>query len=286
MTYRDGAGHLYELYWVGAAPVAGWDVTAAAGAPPAAGDPAVFYCESTNTKHIVYVGPSGHLFDISWVPGGPPTFVDLTIAALAPRAAAGRPSVFTLRDPLVRYAVFRGVDDQIHEIQWTAPGWDTAMRQEGWRWCNKCQGLFFGPEVAASSCPAGGTHAPPEQTGSYDYQLPFDVSGDLRAQGGWRWCNKCQGLYFGPSVAGSRCPAGGPHAAADQSGSADYGLPHGMTGGTSRQPGWRWCNKCQGLYYGPNVGAARCPAGDAHAPFEVTGSLDYVVPHASTAVIT
>jgi hypothetical protein len=48
---------------------------------------------------------------------------------------------------------------------------NTSNSQGDWRWCNKCQGLFYGGNVAASRCPTGGTHAPAAQSGSFDYRL-------------------------------------------------------------------------------------------------------------------
>jgi hypothetical protein len=33
-----------------------------------------------------------------------------------------------------------------------------AITQDGWRWCHKCEGLFYGPRQALSVCPAGGAH--------------------------------------------------------------------------------------------------------------------------------
>jgi hypothetical protein len=43
------------------------------------------------------------------------------------------------------------------------------------------------------------------------------------AQGNWRWCHKCQGLWFAGSPATEKkpCPAGGEHS---QDGSGDYRL--------------------------------------------------------------
>jgi hypothetical protein len=46
----------------------------------------------------------------------------------------------------------------------------TAQTQTAWQWCNKCQGLFYGPNQAASVCPAGGQHG---GNASYDYSLLF-----------------------------------------------------------------------------------------------------------------
>lgn len=42
--------------------------------------------------------------------------------------------------------------------------------QSGWRYCNKCTGLFFGPQAAESYCPAGGRH---DGIKSHSYDLPF-----------------------------------------------------------------------------------------------------------------
>ena len=87
--------------------------------------------------------------------------------------------------------------------------------QTNWWWCFKCQGLFFGPDsghVSASHCPAGGTH---DLLESSVYELWFSVSPpQIEPQPGWKWCAKCQGLFFGPDsghVSASRCPAGGTH---------------------------------------------------------------------------
>lgn len=44
--------------------------------------------------------------------------------------------------------------------------------QTGWRWCHKCQSLFYGPHQGVSRCPAGGTH---DQTGSGNYTLPITI---------------------------------------------------------------------------------------------------------------
>jgi hypothetical protein len=46
----------------------------------------------------------------------------------------------------------------------------TTTTQSGWRYCNKCLGLFYSPnKVSAGVCPAGGTHNP-AQSGDYSLQ--------------------------------------------------------------------------------------------------------------------
>ncbi len=278
VTYRATDGHLYELYWQGVNVVAPWDLTTASGAPEAVSDPAAYYSAATNTKHVFYVGPFRHVYEIWWPLGGAPSVVDLTVSGLAPRAA-DRPAAFTVDAAGTRHAVYRGLDDQIHEIRWAANPGEPAGRQGDWRWCNKCQGLYYGFGVATSHCPSGGTHAPAEQTGSFDYQLPHGAIAGANEQPDWRWCSKCQGLYYGPGVAASHCPTSGTHASAAESGSWNYHLPHDAPVNSPEQPDWRWCNKCQGLYYGPGVAASHCPTGGTHTPAAESGSWDYHLPY-------
>jgi hypothetical protein len=42
--------------------------------------------------------------------------------------------------------------------------------QENWRWCKKCEGLFYAGHATKGVCPAGGTHMP---EGSGNYRLLF-----------------------------------------------------------------------------------------------------------------
>jgi acetyl-CoA carboxylase beta subunit len=98
--------------------------------------------------------------------------------------------------------------------------------QRNWRWCSKCQGLWYSTHPSGSQgvCPAGGTHI---KAGSGDYALFGDSDGNfsttVMAQRNWRWCNKCQGLWYSAASQNTNgvCPAGGTHT---KSGSADYAL--------------------------------------------------------------
>jgi hypothetical protein len=135
--------------------------------------------------------------------------------------------------------------------------------QDNWRWCHKCQGLFFGGNPG-SHCPAGGAH---DSAGSGDYFLVLNTDGAF-GQANWRWCHKCQGMFFGGNP-GSHCPAGGAH---DSAGSGNYTLLIGPVA-PPRQEGWRWCHKCQGFFFAPNPGS-HCPAGGAH---DAAGSGAYGV---------
>jgi hypothetical protein len=137
----------------------------------------------------------------------------------------------------------------------------TALRalymptQSNWRWCHKCQGLFFAGNPGAV-CPAGGAH---DGSLSGNYALIHSVGSGPDHQDNWRWCHKCQGMFFAGNP-GAVCPAGGAH---DGSLSGNYTMLHNVGAGAGLQDNWRWCHKCQGFFFGGNPGAV-CPAGGAH----------------------
>jgi hypothetical protein len=144
--------------------------------------------------------------------------------------------------------------------------WDAD--QSDWRWCNRCQGLFFAGNNTLGFCPAGGAH---NDTGSGDYALATSAKGqsDSNCQPGWSWCNRCQGLFFAGNNMFGICPApgDGPHS---NTGSGDYKLATSGNG----QSDWRWCNRCQGLFFAGNNTLGTCPAGGAHND---TSSGDYIL---------
>jgi len=118
VTYRGNDGHIYELWWIGEETVNPNGLTVGIGAPRAASDPVAYYDPGTNTKHVIYLAEDGHLHELWWSPGGSiPQDVDLTVAALA-APAAGKPMAFSMQSPGSQHVVYRGADDQIHEIYW------------------------------------------------------------------------------------------------------------------------------------------------------------------------
>ena len=139
--------------------------------------------------------------------------------------------------------------------------------QSNWRWCHKCQGLFFAGNPNPK-CPAGGAH---ENVGSGLYLLAHNLPATSGWQSDWRWCNKCQGLFFGGNP-NPKCPAGGAHV---KVGSGNYSLLHNAGLAPGQQADWRWCNKCQGLFFGGNPNP-KCPAGGAHVK---VGSGNYSLLH-------
>ncbi|KUR77825.1 hypothetical protein AQZ50_08575 [Novosphingobium sp. Fuku2-ISO-50] len=142
----------------------------------------------------------------------------------------------------------------------------SEVTQQGWRWCSKCQGMFYAASSGAMHmgvCPAGGNHI---QTGSGHYLEQTGIDDPKKSQAGWSWCNKCQGFFYSRASQGAggmgHCPAGGTHS---KDGSGNYIALIGEDG-PRQQGGWRWCDKCMGMFYSrASAGKGVCPAGGAHS---------------------
>jgi hypothetical protein len=151
-------------------------------------------------------------------------------------------------------------------------------QQPGWAWCDRCQGLFFKPFQGSSACPAGsGGHNGSESLAYYLYYGEPSSPGYTGVQAYWSWCDKCQGLFYGPFQGSSWCPAGGRHSSGSDSFSYDmqYGVYSSYENGTGWQEGWAWCDKCQGLFYLPFENSSYCPAGGQHDGSESYGGPGY-----------
>lgn len=120
--------------------------------------------------------------------------------------------------------------------------------ESNWRWCRKCQGLFYGGKPSKGMCPKGGAH---DATGSGNYTLALNTgSGET----GWMWCPTCMALYWGQGGSAGKCPAGGTH-----KGSFNFNYSLGLDGGIG-QGNWRWCHICQGLFFAGGGSIGVCPA--------------------------
>jgi hypothetical protein len=78
-------------------------------------------------------------------------------------------------------------------------------QQGDWRWCHKCQGLFFAGNPSQGVCPAD--YLPHDGSQSGHYAIVFDDGASLIGQTNWRWCPKCQGLFFAGHTDWGLCPA-------------------------------------------------------------------------------
>jgi hypothetical protein len=99
-------------------------------------------------------------------------------------------------------------------------------------------------------------------------------------QFGWRFCDKCFGMFFNgdadPKRKG-RCPAGDGHHAQGFVFKLPFDVPAAVG-----QPGWSFCDKCFGMFFdGDRVNKGRCPAGAAHNH----QGFAFVLPHDVPAVV-
>jgi len=135
--------------------------------------------------------------------------------------------------------------------------------------------MFYAGGASQGVCPADMHAHDGSQSAHYASVLGDDAQGQ---QGGWKWCAKCQGMFYaknditqpGGTVL-SVCPQDNfPH---DGRQSAHYAAVFG-SGAEGQQVGWRWCKKCQGMFYAGGSSHGVCPV-DKHA-HDGTHSASYV----------
>jgi hypothetical protein len=142
--------------------------------------------------------------------------------------------------------------------------------QEDWHFCSKCHVLFYDGYESKGYCAASGKH----EAAGYNFILRHNISETSTAQAGWRLCNKCQAMFY-QGAQGSEydqrrgvCAAGGKH---EPSG-YDFVIPHDVPETLTAQTDWRFCNKCQAMFYQGGQGSEYdqrrgvCAAGGEHEP--------------------
>ena len=123
IVYRGTDNNIHELWFKRDLTGGHWNyngqINVKAGSPAAAGDPAGFAWESDKTQHIVYRGSDNQIHELwfkhdglanQWAYGGA-----LSSNTHAP-AAAGNPMGYSWEDDHTQHVVYRGTDDQIHEL--------------------------------------------------------------------------------------------------------------------------------------------------------------------------
>lgn len=115
--YAATGGHVWQLAWVGNAPVQGRDLSAECGAPPATGNVTAYHHAPNDTRHVVYRRSDGHLHEIVVDGAGPPIHRDLTLAFGAPLAVED-PAAVSMASAGTQHVVFRAGDGHLYEILW------------------------------------------------------------------------------------------------------------------------------------------------------------------------
>jgi hypothetical protein len=129
--------------------------------------------------------------------------------------------------------------------------------QADWRFCNKCNGMFWNGTADKGRCPAGEGHIP--QGVLFSVHFDAGKAGNT-IQYDWRLCSKCYSLFFEGDPNKSVCATGGGHVAQG----FVFGLSHETPPGKN-QKDWRFCHKCHVLFWDGSPGKGRCPAGGGHA---------------------
>lgn len=140
----------------------------------------------------------------------------------------------------------------------------TISYQSGWKECSKCFCLFF-PDTESEGgtwngvCFDGLEHSP-SSVGTF--KIPFAGRGHV-GQTNWRYCFRCASLFFNGHQTKGHCPAdGGPHSSY---GSGNYELKHTTDTALDNIYAWRWCRKCEQLFYCPFAECStRCNKGGGH----------------------
>ncbi|MFD8974900.1 hypothetical protein [Streptomyces sp. NPDC059593] len=173
---------------------------------------------------------------------------------------------------------------------------ENAHRQAHWLHCGKCAALFWdGPDGDRRSgvCPRNGTHEAGSATAApgpdvYDFVLPHDIPADAHSQAGWRFCGKCNGLFWSGHPSGGTCPKGGGGHQAGAGPAApgyDFVLPHFESPGDDavrNEGGWRFCARCCELVWTGNSDrlsgvAPRVVKTAQHRFLPATGTQDSLV---------
>jgi hypothetical protein len=142
------------------------------------------------------------------------------------------------------------------------------MAQQGhWRFCHKCNAMFFNGFPAKGLCAAGGGH----EAQGFNFLLPHDVPENPKAQAHWRFCHKCSDMFFDGLPNKGKCKAGGGHAAQG----FNFVLPHDVPATVTAQHSWRFCHKCNAMFFNGLPSKGSCPAGGPH---DAQG-FDFVLPH-------
>ncbi len=121
--YRGTDGQVHEIWnkkdMLGSHWSYGGALSALTHAPAAAGDPFGYVWEKDGTQHIVYRGVDNNIHEIwnkkdmlgsHWAYGG------AINASVGAPAAAGDPAGFTWENDNTQHIIYRGVDNQIHEL--------------------------------------------------------------------------------------------------------------------------------------------------------------------------
>jgi len=155
--------------------------------------------------------------------------------------------------------------------------------QRDWRFCTKCNALFFNDHQhnARGKCPRDqGPHDPHGFNFEPNFNPEFDLADTPTTQARWRFCVKCHVMFWqGSAPADRACAGGGPHEEAG----FHFMLPVNRIGAPALVPEtptgqgqWRFCGKCTSMFFNGFADKGKCPRdGGTHSAIGDT----FVLPH-------
>ncbi|WP_117209266.1 hypothetical protein [Allorhizocola rhizosphaerae] len=160
---------------------------------------------------------------------------------------------------------------------------DAHAAVNSFRWCNRCQGMWFINGGNNGHCPVFHLWDHSHYTNGSGIYTIRRATESGRGQPGWHWCQFCKAVwYLGVGENGfGRCPVWptighSPGEPVPDLQRDSFRLETDTdNNGPGGQDNWRWCHKCGCLFFAGNgLAATRCPAGGNH---DRTGSANYLL---------
>jgi hypothetical protein len=128
--------------------------------------------------------------------------------------------------------------------------------QLDWRFCVKCNAMFWDGSSSKGHCPGGGGH----NAEGLIFRLPFDMPAAAPGQDQWRFCSKCNEMFWDGSPNKGLCPGSGGH----QAQGFMFKLPHDVPASATAQDQWRFCGGCGAMFWDGSPNKGLCPRGGGH----------------------
>ncbi len=201
-AYLGANEHLYHVYWTSAKGYAFDDVTAATGAPVAAGTAVTGFVSSV--PQWAYFGSNQHVYNF-WQSGSNYGFQDATAGAGAPAAAAGSPLVGFVDSGGAQHWAYFGTNQHVYNVYWNGSyGSGDATAASG------APAAAPGSALTAFADPNGGQHWAYLGTNQHVYNLYWTSSSGYGYQDATAGAN-APASASGSKLAGFADSGGGQH---------------------------------------------------------------------------
>jgi len=179
----------------------------------------------TRSRRDLVVGASAGVLAITWPAAD--AVASLTVANDRPNWRFCNKCFVMFYTPNPNQACAGGGKHRQQGYRFRLPfgGRETPTVQARWFACRNCATMSFAGYRQRGRCPANAQYTTDrghEADRTFAYMLPHDMPATGRAQGSWRFCNKCMAMFFDGYPAKGVCAAGGGHVAQGY----QFVLPH------------------------------------------------------------